>query len=1152
MMRSLTLLCSVACVTACAVDAPYRFPKAIVPYVADAPPKIDGIIEPAEYRRLAAITGMVTWGGAGGGLKTVVPKMQQVVWYLGYDDQYFYISMHSPNPPGIWPLARTKQNDNGSILWDDHTEIQISKERARATFPGVGFYKVMANGRGFFTDEWFYNGTPGTEGEWSIAGPLKCSVTKEHWDLEIAIDLRAFEEKRLDGKTWVLQLLRADKPGGIYFAGWVGESWMSWGQFGEVTFDRTAPVFRFPETGELAKGNLGLVFETASQTPEKVPVKIRVTVTDGNGKAIFDEVEQVEAGKQLRQIRFESALPLTPRGNWLEVLATYPDAEGIDKILYHVRAPIIKLTPEYHAQHIAPWLEQRPKGDFVWNFAYWPSYGVAKTSVDVDFFGIKDELVNARSFRVSVSRRGQQKPIASGQADLRNRYGEFILKGLALPEGEYAAKVDVLGADGKTAVGTRAMDFVRRRYEWEGNQLGTESKVLEPYTPIKVQGKVLEVWGRKYTLGADGLLAKIVAGGGAGPEDILTGPMRWIGMAGSRDLSVTEGNARVTIEQATPARVDIKSTGRLGAAKYELEAFLEYDGWYQARLTLSPLSKDAFIEFLCLHVPLWDNADTMYMQRGGDGLRGNKFGALPEGTGRIWDSSELLPLGNWGSFCPIVFVGTGDKGFWWFAEQNRSWTMSDEMPAVDLKRGEDGLALQFNILAGLTTLTEPRTIEFAILIDPVKQIPDERKWGWGQLRYAHNTYGYRYYGRSVDGYEATDEDLAELTRMITDPNWKLPAKVKDDYSRRHVGAFRNRYFPMVGQQGLMLTLYGSTSLTGLGLPAFDTYGGEWLRRTNWSPSPQTEFKNRWNIPCTHQWKTPRELTTVGVNFTRSYEDCFVWHHRRLLSKVPFNGTWWDNRSLTVIEDYDPARGEFYHRFNVFTRRRLMKRLCTMGWELGRRPWWINNMHVDWGFCQVAWHIENDFYVDNADLTMMEQLPVDVFRALCRIKRGVIHRLAARGPEGSVEQIRRMGRSQAGMCLLHDIGSYLWGFDRHFAPGMLKILDETVGFFDGAEFVPYWRNQDLLRFDAPGVQASLYRGRGKAVAVVVNSNREDVDVPFQLGPILGKRRIQRIHDAETGFAFAPQWDAKIRKRVLGELKPRVFGMPRGGVRLLVIE
>lgn len=1129
----------------------YRFPRAIVPFVGKSPPKIDGHIHENEYKNLSAISGMVTWGGAGGGLKTIVPRIQQVVWYLGYDDKNLYIAMDSPNPPGVWPLARTKRDDSGRILWDDHTEIQIAKRRDKATFPGHGFYKIMANARGYCTDEWFHNGTPGTEREWSISGPLECSVTKERWQLEMAIDLRAFEEKDLEGKTWVLQLLRADKPGGTYFAGWVGEAWMSWNKFGQVTFDPAAPVFRFLKTGQLAREKMDLKIEIVGQTEKKIPVTTRVRVTDGEGEEIYNEEKSVNALEgEIAAITFTEDLALTNRGNTIEILATYSPEDGGDRVLYHFRAPVIKHTEEFWNRHIGPWLAGRPKGDLAWNFACWPSYGVAKTSVDTDFFGIKDELANASEFEVSVSEKGNNKTVAKKRVALKNRKAQMILKNLDLPKGDYKAVLRVYGADGKKVVDKRDLDFVRRHYEWEGNTIGEENKVLAPFDPIETDGNTVKVWGRQYEIGEDCLPSKIVADGGAGPENILTGPIRLRAMADGKELDT--GMGRVDVN-STPAKARISAGGKAQNPFYAPSAWIEFDGWYNVTLKTDVAPNAKSVDRLTLHVPLWKDADTLYVQRGGDGRRGNYFGALPEGEGCVWDSSELIPFGNWGSFVPIVFVGTGDKGLWWFAEENRDWTMSNELPAVQIFRSENGVELQINIFADKTVLDRPRKIEFAFLVDPVKKIPDRRKWGWGRKRYAHNTYGYRYWGRSVDGFEQTDEDLRELRRMLTDPDWKIPDRVSGAHSVGHIKAFRNRHYPAV-TDGQMLTLYGSTSLTGQGLPAFDTYGGEWLRRTNWGPSPQTEFKGRWNLQCTYQWTTPRELTTVGVNFTPSYEDCFVWHHRRLIENVPVNGTWWDNRSITVITDYDPEREEFYRRFNVFTRRRLMKRLATMGYELGRRPWWINNMHVDWSFCQVAWHIENDFYIDNADMTQQDQLSVDEFRAMCRIKRGIIHRLATRGPDGNTEQMRRMGRSAVAMCLLHDIGSYLWGPDKYFAPGILKIMDEEVGFFDGAEFMPYWRNENLIKIETPGVYASVYRSkdRKKAVIVVVNERRDDVDVRFSVGRILGKKKIKSIRDAETGFRFRKHWDRRVRRRFWGELDPHIFGMRGGAVRLLLVE
>ena len=47
------------------------------------PPVIDGVIHPEEYAGVPAITGMVTYGED----KSIVAEMQEVVWYVGYDDQ---------------------------------------------------------------------------------------------------------------------------------------------------------------------------------------------------------------------------------------------------------------------------------------------------------------------------------------------------------------------------------------------------------------------------------------------------------------------------------------------------------------------------------------------------------------------------------------------------------------------------------------------------------------------------------------------------------------------------------------------------------------------------------------------------------------------------------------------------------------------------------------------------------------------------------------------------------------------------------------------------------------------------------------------------------------------------------------------------------
>jgi len=1163
-MRQVGLVCVLLLLAAGAGaqgDGEYEYPLLRVPRV-EKPPRIDGIIRQGEYEELATFTGVVRYPG--GGPKSIVPSIQQVIWYIGYDDENLYLALHSPHAEGTWPAARVKSNDEGAILWDDHVEIQFAtRGREYSGTPGKGFYKIMVNPRGAVHDSWYFNGTPGTEDEWSFSGQVKCSVTESYWDMEMSIPIVAFEEQKLDGRDWVVQLVRADRPGGVYFAGWVGATWMEWGQFGKVIFDPRAPAFRFSQTGQLSRGEMDLRFELTGCADAACEVDVTVTATDGDGQVIYRQTRTAKLGPRATQgLRFAGKLELTEEGNTVELYATYrrTGAAGKaaqSKTLYHVRMPVVKMTDALWAQYIKPWLERRPKGEPDYRFAYWPSCGVARASVDVDFFGMDRQIAEASGLQITVRQRGNGKVFASERVGLKNKRSSLVLKVGQLPEGKYEAAMQLYGADGTSVVGEKIIQFVREHYPWEGNDIGKDNRVFYPYEPIKVQGNHLRPWGRDYEIGQNGLPAMIVAGGGAGLEKILRGPIRLEGRAGGEPLKVKD--ARLNIHKATDARVDLSASGRLGPAKVEVQSYMEFDGWYQVALTVSPARGSARLEGLDLVIPLWSAADTIYVQRRGDCRPGNKFGAIPEGEGVVWHSGMLLD-GDKDSFAPIVYLGTGDKGLWWFAEENRAWTGSPDKPAIEVSRSKEGVDLRFRFFAAPVELKSSRTVVFALLADPVKPTVDPVKpqrcwrqmaWGWppnyhGGV-YAHCTFGYRYWGGSVDGYENTDADLEALRDLL------LGKRKPVDSS----GKWWQANLSPAAENGDACVVYGSTSLTGLGLPAFDTYGGEWLGRTNWATSPQMEFKGRTNLQNTITWETPRQLTTVGVNFTRSYEDCFVWYHARLFEKVPINGTWWDNSSITRITDYDPGSEEFYTRYNVFTRRRLTKRLWTAQWEMGCKPLWINNMHVDWSWCQVSWHIENDFYINSPSSTMMDELSVDQFRAMCRIKQGIIHRLATRyGVEGgptTVWQQRKRARSIVGLCLLHDIGAYLWGNYADEHRRLPEILHEKVGFFDGAQFTGYWRSRHLVELDTPKVYASVYQGKGRAAIVVVNENKEPVDVPFRLHPeLLPDKKIERLYDAETGYEFEQLYDRKARKRRWGEYFPGRFGIEGHGVRMLVAE
>jgi hypothetical protein len=298
-------------------------------------------------------------------------------------------------------------------------------------------------------------------------------------------------------------------------------------------------------------------------------------------------------------------------------------------------------------------------------------------------------------------------------------------------------------------------------------------------------------------------------------------------------------------------------------------------------------------------------------------------------------------------------------------------------------------------------------------------------------------------------------------------------------------------------------MYGSGQLTGMGPEEFRTFGGEWLHKSNWRPNRGAASDlGRWNYQGTEKWDTDEEVSVTGINWTQSAIDWFVWYHKPLLEKSGFNGTWWDNSSIGTVREYNPELGRMEEVWLLYPRRQLIKRLHVLGWQLMRPPLWASNMHVDLGFAEVFWMVENDWYADGADMTSLDHYSMGGFRAMARTKSTMqVPRPWLKGFRGtSPEKDRQVRRSLMAMMASHDIHS---GALTHYTTqgddylpvrrmltrirGLVNLPDTTRCLFAG-----YWLTENMVRSPAKSIHASVYTNPNLRTAVVLLFNGEARD------------------------------------------------------------
>ncbi len=1093
-------------------------------------------------------------------------------WRVAYDRENLYLACLTWMPRNTCFLAATTENDDGSILLDDHLEIQFSfQERQRAG--SSRFFKIMVNPAGAVYDI-IYNWLPGqNRPDWScgkVASKTHLYQGKQHWVVEIAIPLKQLEVEDLEGKRMLLQVVRTTGSGGAYYSGWVGQPWMNWEQFGEVVFDRAVTVFSFLHCGNPGKGGLQFraIFRGQGYTGER---KMKLSLSNVVGKEILYSkqlTKDIVSGEQV-EFKFNERLPVAKKGNVLKIRAAQEGPEG-ELLLYSAEIPFIQIDREFEESYLKPWFSRHKWVQELrvnYQYAYAPSFHKihvwVNTRINPDLVKEEDKqkaqlLVQADKFLALVSQQnGKEISRVEGIINQQEGEGVITLPG-PLPEGNYTLLIQVINSS--QVVAEVKENFVRQYFPWENNRTGKEKVIIPPYQPVRQRQESLFVWGREYKLGQTGLPVSIKAEG----EELLAGPVTLeIRQGEKRHQLLPEGKLKIKLEpgqkfpdeflrywyQASCPQAkleptdgyaaEVEGSGIVGDLPVKISGSMDYAGWYQIKLKLLPQGK-VNLDSLDLVIPLSPEQTQLMVFKNGYGIGG--CGPLPKGEGVLWKSTQLPAVANClNSFVPIAFLGNYRRGLRWYAEWDRGWLVNDQEALMQLEREKGRLLLRCRLVNTPSGLDSPREIEFVLQAVPMKPEPPNRRriaWKYPEPLFAHDTSGNRYYGNALDTITLYTE---EEYQALKDFYYHWPAQ-----SGRRVGKEQPEYgmaWLEPARKGYPLVEYGSTWCHGIACKEMPVFKGEWcLGEFERLKFTEVSRKGHNNYGATGVFSSDEDVTEVLTSGNESFIDFFVYYMTRLAQKCQINGTFYDNwtpfirfpvRTDITGDAYRRPDGRLQGRFNVFRRHEWTRRMATAFWLSGRPSFQIVADEPDISFIEASWLVEGHWYHDDPVHDMIDKgITPEKFAAIS-CKPGQLGYVVTNippyiGPDGKPAGYNsRQARLILSYCLLHDLGCILYYLHYPRAEEIIKVFQEEVKFFDGAKLLPYWENK-ISGKQLPveiTLGGYLHPEKEKAVLIMVNTGEQKLSLPLTLkGTNFLGRPISRVKNIETGLSLPEQGDS----------------------------
>jgi len=1035
------------------------------------PPKIDGVIDPAEWQDAVRIMGMGyahsnSYGGR--------PHSFWVSW----DATHVYLAGRAHVLKDHLLLKSRREQFTTGTVFDDAFEFGLSMEgRNQAPGEAPSFFKFIINAvkSGEYLKmypsigQYLYNWRPNMQIATRVYDGDYDGVACKWFNIEIALDQADLEmpvENKAGDLIKILLAHDGKNPGWQWLHVPSATGYLVHDGYPRGRFTSEQPYVQVERLDGFYDEKLAL--KSVLYNPGNAPVKVQVALTvadePARGNAELPPTIGVALDRELEipakgSVRFDldQAFPgfiygeapgkkgiilqgafhwtVTPVGqpNALPIynyhLTFNKDAEK--KILqYTDKPPIFNMATKYNPVTEKIWIEadtldaQLPVGTTAAGAAWRVKHGetvVAQGRIDKFIYWKYQDLI--------------QLP--------------------TLKPGKYLAEVSLVDTAGKVLL-TRSTEIAKKdeaqEYpEWWGTKIGNPEKVLQPFAPLKtVKGTVsksaVSCIRRTFEFDSLGLPVQIIANDGP----VLTAPAHIVLVVDNREYVVPTKPDLTFTEKKDWRYSFIGRPSEVAGVKFTANGMIEQDGLVSLELTFAPSARPVKIQELRLEWPVDDTWRNYLAVIGvGANYSAHFLDAVPAGQGEVWSSRKQLGQAGSGmtvgNFYQNLWIGTEQRGFLWYGTSDEGWVPNDRLAAHTIVRDGTTTIVRNQIIGTAPgeapfVLTTPRTIKFSYNASPFKTLT--KGWRINQRSAANGFSGGKY---------KVNWDTGEDFFSILSP----PFPKRDRWPEYYA------YCKQEAEQRAQMGLYDPSPRLGTYLTNQIAVRG-YMRK-----SVENDIYNYFSA----DWET----ADSGETLNNSYADYMLWLQDRQVKEGGCRHFYYDismcgsvSREIVAGMGYLLPDGRIQPSGTDWTLRKWYMRTAAMMQENGLYPAGISG-HATQSIPLIALPF-SDAILDS-EFPMED--PIDVYPAARMI--------ALSNPETFGCNINHLGFMNPDWAALHDAG---------MGGGHGSVFDRPEWRNWGIEradvtFIPYWRNQRQVRHIGDGSLCSLWKRPGSVILGVMN-------------------------------------------------------------------